>query len=173
MVRKGRQLIMAAETFITIIGRLTADPELRYLPSGAAVANFTVASEARFFDKQSNEWKKKPTTFWRCAAWNQGERLKLGENVVDALKKGDSVIVRGEIESREYTTKEGENRSVIEVRIETIGKDLRWHQPAAGNPPAQAQGGNWGGNAPAAQEDPWASTPSQGGGGWGANEPPF
>lgn len=174
---------MSNETFITIIGRLTADPELRYLPSGSAVANFTVASEARFFDKQTNDWKKKPTTFWRCAAWNQGERLKLGENVVDALKKGDSVIVRGEIESREYTTKEGENRSVIEVRIETIGKDLRWHQPAAGNPPAQhdggfrAQGGNggFGGNQPAAQEDPWATPGVSNGGGWGngPQDPPF
>ena len=135
---------MAQEQFITIIGRLTGDPELRFTPAGAGVANFTVAANARFFDKQSNEWKNKPTTFWRCAAWNQGEKQRLGENVVDALKKGDSVIVRGEIESREYTTKEGDNRSVIEVRVETIGKDLRWHQPAAGN--LAASEGGWGGS---------------------------
>jgi single-strand DNA-binding protein len=147
---------MAQEQFITIIGRLTGDPELRFTPSGAGVANFTVAANARFFDKQTNEWKNKPTTFWRCAAWNQGEKQRLGENVVDALKKGDSVIVRGEIESREYTTKDGENRSVMEVRIETIGKDLRWHQPAAGNPAA---------------EDAWSGGGSTGG--YGGGESPF
>ena len=136
---------MAQETFVTIIGRLTGDPEMRFTPSGTGVANFTVAANARFFDKQSNEWKNKPTTFWRCAAWNQGEKQRLGENVADALKKGDSVIVRGEIESREYETREGEKRTVMELRVETIGKDLRWHQPAAGNPAAADQG--WGGSA--------------------------
>jgi single-strand DNA-binding protein len=149
---------MAQEQFITIIGRLTGDPELRFTPSGAGVANFTVAANARFFDKQTNEWKNKPTTFWRCAAWNQGEKQRLGENVVDALKKGDSVIVRGEIESREYTTKEGENRSVMEVRIETIGKDLRWHQPAAGNP--------------SAADDAWGVSGGTAGG-YGGGESPF
>lgn len=147
---------MAQETFITIIGRLTGEPEMRFTPNGVGVANFTVASNARYFDKQSNEWKNKTATFWRCAAWNQGDRQRLGENVVDALKKGDSVIVRGEIESREYETREGEKRTAMEIRVETIGKDLRWHQPAAGNPSAADDA--WGGNA---------------GGGYGGGESPF
>lgn len=165
---------MAQEQFITIIGRLTGDAELRFTPSGAGVANFTVAANARFYDKQTNEWKNKPTTFWRCAAWNQGEKQRLAENVVDALKKGDSVIVRGEIESREYTTKEGENRSVIEVRVETIGKDLRWHQPAANTPPAQSSSGGFGGQQ-ASQDDPWAAPATASAGGWGSSptDPPF
>lgn len=171
---------MAQEQFITIVGRIASDPELRYTPAGAGVANFKVAANARFFDKQTNEWKNKTATFWRCAAWNQGEKQRLAENVCDALKKGDSVIVRGEIESREYTTKEGENRSVIEVRVETIGKDLRWHQPAANQVASQQSTGGFGGGSSAqasAQEDPWA-TPgvSNTGGGWGNgpdSEPPF
>lgn len=146
---------MAQETFVTIIGRLTGDPEMRFTPSGTGVANFTVAANARFFDKQSNEWKNKPTTFWRCAAWNQGEKQRLGENVADALKKGDSVIVRGEIESREYETREGEKRTVMELRVDTIGKDLRWHQPAAGSPAPTDDG--WGGST----------------GGYGGGDSPF
>lgn len=166
---------MAQEQLITIIGRLTNDAELRYTPSGAGVANFTVAANARFFDKQSNEWKNKPTIFWRCAAWNQGEKQRLAENVCDALKKGDSVIVRGEVESREYTTKEGESRSVIEVRVETIGKDLRWHQPSA-NQVASSQGGGHA-TQTTPQDDPWAAPATTGnGGGWGNGpgaEPPF
>lgn len=153
---------MAQETYLTVIGRLTGDPELRFTPSGTGVANFTVAANARYFDKNSNEWKNKPTTFWRCAAWNQGDKQRLGENVVDALKKGDSVIVRGEIESREYETREGEKRTVIELRVETIGKDLRWHQPAAGSGAStadEAWGGGTGGG--------------YGGGGYGSGESPF
>jgi len=157
---------MANETLITIIGRLASDPELRYTQGGAGVANFTVASNARTFDKNTSEWKNKTTTFWRCAAWNQGEKQRLGENVVDALKKGDSVIVRGELETREWEDKEGGKRSVVEVRVETIGKDLRWHQPAANQPTSR----------PAPQEDPWATPGVSNGGGWGNgpdSEPPF
>jgi len=150
---------MANETFITIIGRLASDPELRYTQGGAGVANFTVASNARTFDKNTSEWKNKTTTFWRCAAWNQGEKQRLGENVVDALKKGDSVIVRGELETREWEDKEGGKRSVVEVRVETIGKDLRWHQPAANSAAAKS----------APQSDPWASQSTAGG--WGNGNP--
>jgi len=157
---------MSNETFITVIGRLVGDPELRYTQGGAGVANFTVASNARTFDKNTNEWKNKTATFWRCAAWNQGEKQRLGENVADALKKGDSVIVRGEVETREWEDKEGNKRSVIELRVDTIGKDLRWHQPAAGNAPSRTQ----------PQEDPWATPGVSNGGGWGTgpdSEPPF
>jgi len=169
---------MSNETFITVIGRLVGDPELRYTQGGAGVANFTVASNARTFDKNTNEWKNKTATFWRCAAWNQGEKQRLGENVADALKKGDSVIVRGEVETREWEDKEGNKRSVIELRVDTIGKDLRWHQPAAGagfSNTAQPAGFS----PSTAQTDPWAtSTASTGNNspGWGNgpdSEPPF
>lgn len=167
---------MSNETFITVIGRLVADPELRYTQGGAGVANFTVASNARTFDKNTNEWKNKTATFWRCAAWNQGEKQRLGENVADALKKGDSVIVRGEIETREWEDKDGGKRSVIELRVDTIGKDLRWHQPAAGNGSGHAaQPSGFGPST--AQSDPWANNSPANAGGWGngpaASEPPF
>lgn len=174
---------MSNETNLTIRGRLTADPELRFTPSGSAVTNFTIAAQASKFDKNTNEWKDQPAKFWRCAAWNQG-KLSRAENIANMLKKGDSVIVYGELTTREYTTKEGENRTADEIRVETIGKDLTFHgQAYAGNgqqEPSIRSSQNWGGNQPAAQDDPWA-TPSGSGGnpagaGWGngpVNEPPF
>lgn len=169
-------MTLSNETFITVIGRLVGDPELRYTQGGAGVANFTVASNARTFDKNTNEWKNKTATFWRCAAWNQGEKQRLGENVADALKKGDSVIVRGEIETREWEDKEGGKRSVIELRVDTIGKDLRWHQPAAGG--AQGYAAQPAGFGPStAQQDPWApgSTATGNNQPWNNNpsDPPF
>ena len=179
---------MANETYLTVRGRLVGDPELRFTPNGAAVANLTVAVNARKFDKQTNEWKDKEAKFWRCVAWNQG-KLTLAENIAEGLKKGDAVVVYGEIETRKYQTKEGESRSVDEIRIESIGKDLTFHKPAqqggdfnaqpqqSAQPQSQPQqGGGW--NAPAA--DPWGQ--SGGGqaqsqqGGWGnpqQTEPPF
>jgi single-strand DNA-binding protein len=169
---------MSNETNLTIRGRLTADPELRFTPSGSAVTNFTIAAQASKFDKNSNEWKDQPTKFWRCAAWNQG-KLTRAENIANMLKKGDSVIVYGELTTREYQTKEGENRSADEIRVESIGKDLTFHGQAyqSNEAPAAQQGGNRGGNQPAAQYDPWATpaaTNNQGGG-WGAppHDPPF
>lgn len=167
---------MSNETNLTIRGRLTTDPELRFTPSGAAVTNFAVAVNASKFDKNSNEWKDQPTKFWRCAAWNQG-KLTRAENIANMLKKGDSVIVYGELATREYTTKEGENRTADEIRVETIGKDLTFHGQAyqSNEAPAAQKGGNWGGQ-PAAQDDPWATpaAPSNQGG-WGAppQDPPF
>lgn len=180
---------MANETYLTVRGRLTSDPELRFTPNGAAVANLTVAVNARKFDKQTNEWKDKEAKFWRCNAWNQG-KLTLAENIAEVLKKGDAVVVYGEIETRKYQTKEGENRSVDEIRIESIGKDLTFHKPGQQNtgngfqaPPQQVTpqpngGGSWAGT-PA--QDPWGTqsqqNPAQGnGGGWGNpgnDEPPF
>lgn len=172
---------MSNETNLTIRGRLTADPELRFTPSGTAVVNFTVAAQASKFDRNSNEWKDQPTKFWRCAAWNQG-KLTRAENVANLLKKGDSIIVYGELSTREYTTKEGENRTADEIRVESIGKDLTFHGQAyaaneapAGGGNANTNGGNWG-NQPAAQDDPWATPPATNNqGGWGAppQEPPF
>jgi single-strand DNA-binding protein len=168
---------MSNETNLTIRGRLTADPELRWTPSGSGVVNFTIASQASKFDRDSNSWKDQPTKFWRCAAWNQG-KLTRAENVANLLKKGDSIIVYGELSTREYTTKEGENRTADEIRVESIGKDLTFHGQAyqSNEAPAAHQGGKWGGNQPAAQDDPWATpAASSTQGGWGAppQDPPF
>jgi single-strand DNA-binding protein len=172
---------MSNETNLTIRGRLTADPELRFTPSGTAVVNFTVAAQASKFDRNSNEWKDQPTKFWRCAAWNQG-KLTRAENVANLLKKGDSIIVYGELTTREYETREGEKRSADEIRVESIGKDLTFHGQAyaANEPPAAQQGHGWGGNQQPAQDDPWATPAGSGGqpagAGWGngpGNEPPF
>ena len=169
---------MSNETYISIIGTMVNDAELRFLPNGTGVANFTVAVNARKFNKQSNEWEKKPAKFWRCQAWNQGKAL-LADNVANVLKKGDTVVVYGELETREYVTKEGEKRSADELRVEGIGKDLRWHQAYANDVPAQAQGGYNAAtqarmNQPA--EDPWATPAAASAGGWGSGpdvEPPF
>ena len=162
---------MANETYVTVRGRLTADPELRATPSGSMVANFTVAVNARKFDKQTNEWKDKEAKFWRSVAWNQG-KLALAENVAEGLKKGDAVIVYAEVETRSYTTKEGEKRTVDELRIESIGKDLMFHKPSG-----QGNGGGFNNQQSAPQQnqpqqsqppanDPW-STGGNTAGGWG------
>ena len=156
------------ETAITIRGRLTADPELRFTPSGAAVVNLTIASNARRFDKQTNEWKDMPATFWRCNAWRD-----MAENIAESLGKGAAVIASGNVAQREYETKEGEKRTVVEVELEAIGPDLRW---ATARPVKAERGkGGFGGNAaPAA--DPWATQPAAASG-WGQpvanDEPPF
>ena len=151
---------MSNETNLTIRGRLTADPELRFTPSGAGVENFTIASNSSKFDKDSNSWKDQPAKFWRCAAWNQG-KLARAENVANLLKKGDAVIVYGELTTREYD-KDGEKRFADEIRVETIGKDLTFHgQAYAGNqsqPAQQAQGG-WG-NQPA-NSGTWGNGPTK------------
>lgn len=161
---------MSNETYVTIIGTLSKDPEQKFIPSGAGVTRITVVTNARKLNRQTNEWEKRPGKFWDAEAWNQGKAL-LADNVANTLKKGDTVVVYGELETREYTTKDGENRKADQIRIEGIGKDLRWHQAYSNDVPAtstgQSSGGNWGGNQPTAQDDPWASTPSQGGGGWG------
>jgi len=151
---------MSNETNLTIRGRLTADPELRFTPSGAGVVNFAIASNASKFDKDTNSWKDQPAKFWRCAAWNQG-KLTRAENVANLLKKGDSIIVYGELTTREYVTKEGENKVAEEIRVESIGKDLTFHaQPYAGNAaPEQRDGGQWGGNQPAANSQGWGNGP--------------
>ncbi|MDN4644958.1 single-stranded DNA-binding protein [Arthrobacter sp. PsM3] len=161
---------MSQETYLTIKGRLTADPELRYAPSGSAVTNFTVAVRAQKFDKQANEWKDQPTKFWRCSAWDQG-KLARAQNIANLLKKSDNVIVYGELVTREYETKEGEKRSVDEIRVESIGKDLTFHGQAyaANEAPEQQDGGNWGGNEPAVGGG-WGDQPtnqSTSPGGWG------
>jgi single-strand DNA-binding protein len=177
---------MAGETVITIIGNLTNDPELRFTPSGAAVANFTVASTPRNFDRQSNEWKDGETLFMRCSVWRDA-----AENVAESLTRGTRVIVSGRLRSRTYDTKEGEKRTVIELEVDEVGPSLRYattkvSKTSRGGGSGGFGGGNGGsgggGGHGAPQgggrtEDPWATGPSGGGGGnayAGAGEdPPF
>ena len=110
---------MANETTITVIGNLVEDPALRFAPSGAAVANFTVASTPRAFDRQSNEWKDGDTLFLNCSVWRQA-----AENCAETLSKGMRVIVQGRLKSRTYETREGEKRTVFEVEVEEVGPSL-------------------------------------------------
>jgi len=112
---------MAGETVITLVGNLTADPELRFTPSGAPVANFTVASTPRTFDRQTGEWKDGDAMFLSCAVWRQA-----AENVAESLQKGMRVIVQGRLKSRSYETREGERRTVFEVDVDEIGPALRY-----------------------------------------------
>jgi single-strand DNA-binding protein len=160
---------MANEQLITVTGRLTSDPELRFTPSGSAVANFTIAFTPSRFDRNANAWKDGTPTFWRCAAWNQG-KLTRAENVCDMLKKGDNVIAQGALETRKWEDKEGNERSSIELNVQAIGKDNTFHSQAHQKPAAD-QG--WNGNQTPAQDDPWATPPAANTGGWPAQEPPF
>jgi single-strand DNA-binding protein len=164
---------MAGETVITIVGNLTGDPELRFTPSGQAVASFTVASTPRTFDRQSNEWKDGDTLFMRCSVWRQ-----YAENVAESLTRGARVIVTGRLKQRSYETKEGEKRTVVEMDVEDVGPALR--SATAKVTKVQRGGGTGGGfggeSAPAA-DDPWSSGGAATGGSWGASagsdEPPF
>ena len=112
---------MAGDTVITIVGNVTGDPELRFTPSGAAVANFTVASTPRAFDRQSNEWKDGETLFMRCSVWRDA-----AENVAESLGRGTRVVVTGRLKSRSYETKEGEKRTVVEMEVDEVGPSLRY-----------------------------------------------
>ena len=112
---------MAGDTTITVVGNLTADPELRFTPSGAAVANFTVASTPRIFDRQSSEWKDGEALFLRCNIWREA-----AENVAESLTRGSRVIVTGRLKQRSFETREGEKRTVFEVEVDEIGPSLRY-----------------------------------------------
>lgn len=112
---------MAGETQICVVGNMVADADLRFTPSGAAVANFTIASTPRSFDKQRNEWVDGEALFLRCAAWKQ-----LGENVAESLTKGTQVIVQGRLKSRSYETKEGEKRTSTELEVDAVGPSLQF-----------------------------------------------
>jgi single-strand DNA-binding protein len=129
---------MAGETTITVIGNLTSDPELRFTPSGSAVANFTVASTPRTFDRQSNEWKDGETLFLRASIWREA-----AENVAESLTKGTRVIVSGRLKSRTYDTKEGEKRTVMELEVDEIGPSLRYANAKVNR--TQRSGGQGGG----------------------------
>jgi single-strand DNA-binding protein len=191
---------MAGETVITVVGNLTNDPELRFTPSGAAVAGFTVASTPRTFDKDSNQWKDGDPLFLRCSVWRQ-----YAENVAESLTKGMQVIVQGRLKQRSYETREGEKRTVVELDVDEIGPCLKFatakvtkaSRGSGGGGGYGGGGGDWGNNAPSGggsvqrssggqqsggpantqQDDPWATSGGSGGGsGWGggySDEPPF
>ena len=169
---------MAGDTVITVVGNLTADPELRFTPSGAAVANFTVASTPRTFDKNSNEWKDGEALFLRCSVWRQA-----AENVAESLQRGTAVIVQGRLKQRSYETKEGEKRTVYELDVEEVGPSLKWATAKVTKASRGGGGGGYGasggssngGGAAPGGDDPWATAPAGGGsagGGW-SDEPPF
>ncbi|MCT1761342.1 single-stranded DNA-binding protein [Micrococcus luteus] len=193
---------MAGETVITVVGNLTADPELRFTPNGAAVANFTVASTPRTFDRQTNEWKDGEALFLRCSVWREA-----AENVAESLTKGMRVIVQGRLRARSYDDRDGNRRTSWELDVDEVGPALRFATAKVtraqrgggggqqgggfGGAPAGGgfggnndggfgdaqQGGGWGGQqqggGQAAPQDPWSGG---GGGGWdtpSSNEPPF
>lgn len=160
---------MAGDTQITVVGNLTGDPELRFIQSGAAVVNFTVASTPRTFDRQSNEWKDGDTLFMRCSLWREA-----AENVAETLTKGMRVIVTGRLVSRSWEAN-GEKRTVTEMQVDEVGPSLRYAtakvnrtQRAGGNSGGGGFSGGGGSSSPAggSDNDPWASAPA-------SDEPPF
>jgi len=166
---------MAGETVITVVGNLTADPELRFTPSGAAVASFTIASTPRTFDRNSNEWKDGEALFLRCSIWRQA-----AENCAESLQRGMRVIAQGRLKQRSYETREGEKRTVIELDVEEIGPSLKYATAkvnrtqrgsggGGGFGASGSDGGGGGSSAPA--DDPWGSAPPSSGG--FSDEPPF
>lgn len=177
---------MAGDTTITVIGNLTADPELRFTPSGAAVANFTVASTPRIYDRQSGEWKDGEALFLRCNIWREA-----AENVAESLTRGSRVIVTGRLKQRSFETREGEKRTVVEVEVDEIGPSLRY-ATAKVNKASRSGGGGGGfgggggggfggggsrsgggGGQSAPAEDPWGSAPASGSFSGADDEPPF
>jgi single-strand DNA-binding protein len=174
---------MAGETVITVVGNLVDDPELRFTPSGAAVANFRIASTPRTFDKQTNEWKDGDALFLTCSVWRQA-----AENVAESLQKGMRVVVQGRLKSRQYETREGEKRTVFEIDVDEVGPSLKYATAKVTRTQRSGGGGGYsqqGGGQQA--NDPWATPAPQGApaggqaGGqdpWGApgvgsDEPPF
>src|ERR1041385_349785 len=168
----------AGDTNITVIGNLTDDPELRFTPSGAAVAKFRIASTPRTLDKASGEWKDGEALFLACTVWRQ-----VAENVAESLQRGARVIVSGRLRQRSYETKEGEKRTVIELEVDEIGPSLRYatakvqKMSRSGGGGFGGSGGGQGGGGGFASDDPGATAaPASSSGGGGGNfddEPPF
>ena len=171
----------AGDTAITIAGNLVSDPELRYTPTGQAVATFRVASTPRFMDRQTNEWKDGESLFLSCNVWRQA-----AENVAESLQRGMRVIVQGRLKQRSYETKEGEKRTVYEVEVDEVGPSLRNASAKVTKTQRSGGGGGFGGGGGGNQggygggqgggrqqaDDPWA-TDSRGGGEGFSDEPPF
>jgi single-strand DNA-binding protein len=163
----------AGDTNITMIGNLVSDPELRFTPSGAAVAKFTVASTPRYLDKNTNEWKDGDSLFLSCQIWRQA-----AENVAESLTRGMRVMVSGRLKQRSYETKEGEKRTVFEVEVDEVGPSLRNATAKVTKTTRQSGGAATGGFSPietASSDDPWSAAPV--GGGWATtgsdDQPPF
>ncbi len=162
---------MAGETVITVVGNLVDDPELRFTPSGAAVANFRIASTPRTFDKQSNEWKDGDALFLTCSVWRQA-----AENVAESLQRGMRVVVQGRLKSRQYETREGEKRTVFEIDVDEVGPSLKYATAKVTRANRSGGGGGGfgggqqggGGNAPA--DDPWATPAPQQGASYGGQQ---
>jgi len=173
---------MAGETVITIVGNLVEDPELRFTPSGAAVAAFRIASTPSRFNKDTSKWEDGESLFLRCSVWRQA-----AENVAESLQRGMRVIVQGRLKQREWETKEGEKRTSYEIDVDEVGPSLKFATAKVNKTQRGGGGGGFGG--PAVDNDPWASaSPSAaapaaaggggGGGGWNnpgaaSDEPPF
>ena len=177
---------MAGDTVITIVGNLTNDPELRFTPSGAAVANFTVASTPRSYDKKTESWVDGETLFMRCSVWRDA-----AESVAESLVRGTRVLVTGRLKMRSYDTKEGEKRTVVEMDVDEVGPSLKYatakvaKTSRTGSRGSQDRGGfggggnqdpgGFGGGGSQIKQDPWATGPgvSRGGGGYADDAPPF
>jgi single-strand DNA-binding protein len=167
---------MSGDTIITVRGNLTADPELRFTPSGAAVANFTVASTPRTFDRQTNEWKDGEALFLRCNIWRQA-----AENVAESLTRGMRVIVAGRLRQRTFETREGEKRTVMEMEVDEVGPSLMYATAKVNKVNRKgADSGGYGSSngSGAATDDPWANvrgpqTANANAGAAGDDEPPF
>ncbi|NED98666.1 single-stranded DNA-binding protein [Phytoactinopolyspora halotolerans] len=173
---------MAGETIITIVGNLTDDPELRFTPSGAAVANFTIASTPRTFNRQTNTWEDGEALFMRCSAWRQA-----AENIAESLQRGMRVVAQGRLRQRSFETQDGQKRTVVEMEVDEIGPSLRFATAKVTRTQRQGGGGGFGGGAPqqGGGSDPWATSAPAGaptgpapndpwaGGGGAAEEPPF
>jgi single-strand DNA-binding protein len=167
---------MAGETIVTVVGNLTADPELRFTPSGAAVASFTIASTPRTFDRNTNEWKDGEALFLRCSIWRQA-----AENVAESLQRGMRVVAQGRLKQRSFETREGEKRTVVEMEVDEVGPSLKYATAKVNRTQrGSSSGGGYGssgsdsGGASAPADDPWGSAPaaSSPGGGF-SDEPPF
>ncbi len=165
---------MAGDTVITIIGNLTSDPELRFTPSGAAVADFTIASTPRTLDRQTQEWKDGEALFLRCSCWRQ-----MAEHVAGSLTRGSRVMAQGRLKQRSFETKEGEKRTVIELEVDEIGPSLRYATatvskvarsgdgPGGGFSGGNSAGDGRTGTGRGGSPDPWAAV------GGTSDEPPF
>ncbi len=169
---------MAGETIVTVVGNLTADPELRFTPSGAAVASFTIASTPRTFDRNTSEWKDGDALFLRCSIWRQA-----AENVAESLQRGMRVVAQGRLKQRSFETREGEKRTVVEMEVDEVGPSLRYATAKVNRTQrgSSSSGGGYGSSgsessgSSAPADDPWGSAPASSGGSSGgfSDEPPF
>ncbi|MGR6521854.1 single-stranded DNA-binding protein [Rhodococcus erythropolis] len=145
---------MSGDTTLTIIGNLTDSPELRFTPAGAAVANFTVASTPRTFDRNKNEWVDGDALFMRCNVWREA-----AENVAESLTRGSRVIVSGRLKQRSYETREGEKRTVVELEVDEIGPSLKYATAKVNKADRKSGGARTTTASATAQDDPWGATP--------------